>query len=714
MTAPMRSRREFLALSASAGAGLWLAFAMPNSLEALAGAAAPREFKPNAFLHLASDGALTVIVPKSEMGQGVSTSLPMILAEELDADWSRVGFVFAPAAAAYIDPGFGMQGTGGSSSVRGQYATLRQAGAAAREMLVGAAAARWKVAPAACKTENGFVLSGKRKLGYGALAADAARRVAPKKPALKDAATFRLIGKPTARLDIPAKVAGSARFGIDVRQPGQLFARVLRIPAFAGGVKSSDAQFAGTVPGVKAVVPVSGGIAVIATGTWSAMKGIEALKTEFSPGPGGGRDSAAISTQLRGLASGSATLVEAKGDSLQILTGARWKVESEYEAPFLNHATMEPMNATALVEKGRCTVWAPTQAQTMAQANAARICGLKPEQVEVVTTFLGGGFGRRFEMDFITDAVEAAKAVPGSPVQVVWSREDDMRHGFYRPASCLRIAAALDEDGSPLALSARIASPSIMSRVFPQFVKNGIDPTAVEGISESPYGFPAVRVEYARAETGVPVGFWRSVGHSINGWAMESFMDELATEAKRDPLKYRLSLLGGSPRLAGVLKLVAEKSGWGKPLPAGRARGIAGHFSFNSYAAEVVEVSLNPDGTPRVHKVTAALDCGRIVNPLNLKMQLESAVVYGLTAALYGEITIKDGATVQSNFHDYPLLRHHECPEIDAHLVDSREAPTGAGEPGVPPLAPALCNALFALTGRRIRRLPIRPGDLKA
>jgi isoquinoline 1-oxidoreductase beta subunit len=700
------SRREFVKLTGAAGAGLALGVHLPGCRPDQPATEEPA-FAPNAWVRIGTDGRITVVVDRSEMGQGVATALPMLVAEELEADWSKVEIEFAPSDPAYTNPLFGLQGTGGSTSVRAAWEPLRKAGAAAREMLIAAAAAEWSVDRSACRAENGLVRhTDGRTLPYGRLAARAATLPVPEQVTLKDPADFRIAGKAIPRLDTPAKVNGSAQFGIDVRLPGMLVAVVARSPVFGGKVARVDDAKAKAIPGVRHVVPISSGIAVVGDTYWHARQGRQALEIEWNEGPNAQQSSARISEQLRRLAQRGGAVARRSGDAGAALARAARRVSATYELPFLAHATMEPMNATAHVRADACDVWAPTQFQSGCTDAAAQITGLPKEKIAVHTTYLGGGFGRRFELDFVVEAVEVSKAA-GVPVKVVWSREDDVQHDFFRPVSHHELVAGLDARGRPVAWTHRMVAPSIMARVFPNFVKNGLDPEAVEGAAELPYGIPNVRVDYVMAETGVPVGFWRSVNHSINGFVVESFIDELANAAQQDPLEYRRALLAGSPRHRRVLELAAEKAGWGSPAPAGRHRGIALHKSFESFVAQMAEVSVAGDGAVRVHRVVCAVDCGPVVNPNTVEAQMESGIVYGLTAALYGAITIKDGRAEQSNFHDYPMLRMYEMPEVEVHIVPSTDSQGGVGEPGTPPIAPAVSNAIFAATGKRLRRLPI-------
>ncbi len=709
-------RRSFLKTGVAGATGLVIGFYLPGRFEALAappaGSAAPAAL--NAWMRIGTDDSVTIMIDKSEMGQGIQTALCMLAAEELECDWKKIRTEFAPAAKEYFNPAFGMQGTGGSSSVRSSWDPMRKAGAAARDMLLQAAAQKWGVEKTACRAENGVILHEptKRRLTYGSLAEAAAKLPVPSDVPLKDPKQFRVIGKSTKRLDTREKVDGRAKFGIDVRRPGMLYAVVARCPVFGGKVASFDATKAKAVPGVKNVIQISSGVAVVADSTWTAMQGRRALEVKWDEGPNANVSSDSISKLFAERAAQPGVEARKEGDAATALAGAAKKIEAVYEVPFLAHATMEPQNCTADVRADRCDVWAPTQFQTMAQAVAAKICGLKPEAVFIHTTFLGGGFGRKAGTDFVIESVETSKAI-GAPVKVTWSREDDTQHDFYRPASYARLAGGLDADGWPVAWTTRVACPSIMNAWFPGSIKNNLDPTSVEGVDNLPYAIPNILVDYQLTETGIPVGFWRSVGNSQNGFFSESFMDELAAAGKKDPYEFRRRFLGKAPRHLAVLELAAQKAGWDKPLPAGRFRGIAVLTAFLSYAAQVVEISVNrSERTLKIHRVVCAVDVGRVVNPTNIAAQSESAVVYGLTSALHGTITISRGRVEQTNFNNYPMLRMNEMPAVEVHIVPSEEKPTGAGELSVPPVVPALCNAIFAATGKRIRRLPIRPEDL--
>jgi isoquinoline 1-oxidoreductase beta subunit len=705
-------RRNFLKMGAAGATGLLIGFYLPERAEALT-TAPESAIALNAWIHVGTNDIVTILIDKSEMGQSILTGLAMLAAEELECDWKKVRTEFAPAEKAYVNPQFGVQGTGGSSATRTSWEPLRKAGVAARMMLVEAAAQKWNVDKSECHAENGAILHAatKRQLTYGSLAEAAAKLPVPQDIQLKDPKQFHTIGQPAKRLDTPDKVNGSAQYGIDVRQPGMVYAVVARCPVFGGKVESFDAARAKAVPGVKDVIQISNGIAVIADNTWTAMEGRKALEVKWDEGPNSELSSAGITKLLADGAKRPGYAARKEGDVEKGLAGAAKKIEAEYEVPFLAHATMEPQNCTAHVRADRCDVWAPTQNQTNTQNLAAKIAGLDPKSVFVHTTFLGGGFGRRFETDFVGEAVEISKAIRG-PVKVTWSREDDIQHDYYRTASHAHFEAGLDADGWPVVWLNRIACPSLMARFGP--LKDNYDRRSVEICDSVPYAIPNILVDYQLTDAGIPIGFWRSVGASQNGFFLESFIDEIAVAGKKDPYELRRRLLAKSPRHLAVLETAAEKSGWGTPLPADRFRGIAVVSSYFGYVAQVIEISVNREArTLKVHRVVCALDCGRIVNPGSIDAQVKSSVVYGLTAALRGAITIDRGRVQQKNFNDYQVLRIHEMPVVDTHIIPSEEAPTGAGEFTLPPVAPALCNAIFAATGNRVRRLPIQPEDLR-
>jgi len=707
------SRRDFVATSA----GLVIAFHLPPRART---ASAATDFSPNAWLRIGSDGIVTLTADKSEMGQGSQTGLAMILAEELDADWSTVRLGPVPENPA----GWSRRmSTGGSTAIRTSWEPLRKAGAAAREMLLDAAATTWKVDRAACRAERGAVVHApsKRRLTYGKLVATAAQLPVPKDPPLKDAKDFRLLGTRVPRLDTPAKVDGSAVFGIDVKVPGMLVASIERCPVFGGTLKSYDATKAKAVPGVRAVVALepspwtgtggawaagcAAGIAVVADTYWQAVTGRRALEIQWDEGDAASLDSDGIRAQFVKLAEQPGVEARKDGDAAASLAGAAKKVEAVYEVPFLHHATMEPMTCTAHVRADGCDVWVPTQNQTRAQEVAAEITGLPKEQVRIHTTFLGGGFGRRLESDFVSEAVRVSKAA-GAPVKVIWSREDDVQHGFYRPATYNRFTAALDAGGTPVAWTHRIVAPPILLKFGP--LDKGIDRTLVDGASNLPYAIPNVLVDQVAVDLlPVPRGFWRSVGISQNAFVTECFFDEVAVAAGKDPYELRRQLLRDKPRHLRTLELAAQKAGWGTPLAAGRGRGLALAEWAPTTCAQVAEVSVSPEGSVRVHRVVCAVDCGPTVNVGQIEAQLQGGIVYGLTAALYGEITIDRGRVKQSNFTDYPMLHIEEMPVVEVHVVPSDDKQGGIGEPSVGPVAPAVCNAIFAATGKRIRKLPI-------
>jgi isoquinoline 1-oxidoreductase beta subunit len=650
----------------------------------------------------------------------------MLVAEELDADWSRVRFEFAPANEAYYNPLIGAQATGGSTAVMAAWVPLREAGARARAMLVSAAAAEWSVPAAECRTEASTVIhepSG-RRLGYGALAPKAARLPEPQKVALKDPSHYRLIGKAVPRLDVPRVVTGTVTYGLDASPEGVLTALIARCPVFGGKLKRFDDTGARAVPGVKHVVAVDSGVAVVASGYWAALRGRTALQVEWDEGPNAGVSSEVIAGQMAALGTQEGREAAKVGQGAAALPAAATVVEAAYDLPYLAHACMEPMNCTAHVRDDGVTLWAPTQMQTApklfgggARGVAAGVAGVPMDRVTVITTNLGGGFGRRSETDFVREAVQVSRAVR-APVKVVWTREDDIQHDFYRPVNHHQLKGGLDASGRLMAWSHHVVAPGIIKRFIPGFVpdviahlagplKGGVDGSSVEGARKLPYDIPNMEVRYSDVDAGVPVGFWRSVGHTHTAFAVESFMDELAAAAGKDPVQFRLELLPTDCRHRRVLQAVAERAGWGKPLPAGVGRGVAVHESFGSFCAQVAEVEIVA-GAVRVRRVVAAFDCGIVVNPDIVTAQIEGGIVYGLTAALKGGITIVGGRVTQSNFHDYPLLTMKEMPAIEVHLVPSGDAPGGAGEPGTPPVGPAVANAVFAATGTRVRRLPIQ------
>ncbi|MBT9550098.1 MAG: xanthine dehydrogenase family protein molybdopterin-binding subunit [Hydrogenophaga sp.] len=698
------TRRGFLA---GAGAALVVGFTLPQAGRALA---AEASFSPNAWLRITPDNRITVICGSAEMGQGVLTAIPQLMAEELDADWANVRVEQAPANTAFNNPAFGMQATGGSTTVRGHWDVMRNAGATARAMLVAAAAEQWKVPASECRTEAGQVIHGSKKLTYGALAEAAAKQKPPEKVALKDPKDFKIVGQRKARLDTVGKTDGSSKYGIDVDLPGMLVAVMARAPLPGAKVAKLDDSKAKAVKGVKQVISLPTGVAVLATGYWAAKKGRDALQVDWDLGPHTGLNSAKVTAMLTEAASapGAVALQTGSADA----KGAK-TIEATYEAPYLAHACMEPMNCTAWVKPDGVEIWAGTQSQGPVQGILSQVASVDPGKVKVNTMMLGGGFGRRFAPDFVIDATLLSK-ISGAPVKLIYTREDDMAAGFYRPASVAKFSGGLSADGKATVLKVGVGTPSIMAASgFMKIPENGVDSFAMEGINDHPYDIANQRIDYGRKEPGPNVWFWRSVGHSQNIFFMEGFIDEMAAAAGKDPYEFRRALLDKQPRYKQVLEVAAQKAGWGKPLPAGVFRGIAVAQSFGSYVAEVVEVSVNADGSPKVHRVVAAVDCGMTVNPAIIERQIEGGIVFGLTAALYGKITLKDGRVEQGNFHDYPVLRHNEMPKVEVHIVKSTEKPGGIGEPGTPPIAPAVANALFAATGKRLRSLPFDTEQLK-
>ena len=705
------SRRGFLGVTASLGAGLWLGFKLPESSRLsgqTAQTAAVTDTRLNAWIHIAPDDQITFMIHKAEMGQGTVTSLSQLLADELDVDWAKFRTEFPP-----VDPAFGpVQGVVGSQSIRTGWQPLRQAGATARAMLIAAAAQGWGVDAAQCRTESGFVVNTKTgaRLSYGKLADAAAKLPVPSGIQPKDPKQFRYIGKPLKRLDTADKTRGKTQFGIDARPPNMVYAAVARCPVFDGKAVSYDDTRAKAFPGVKQIVRISSGVAVVADSTWAAIQGSRLLDIKWDEGVNANVNSAAISKTFADKTLQPGTVCKKTGDVEAGLSGAAKKIEAVYEAPFLAHAPMEPLNCTADVRPDSCHIWASTQMQTTVQAVAMQMTGLKAGQIHVHSMYMGGGFGRRATGDFISDAVEISKAI-GQPVKATYSREDDMQHDRYRPASLARLAGGLDAGGWPVAMRARFACPSIMRSASGRDPQNGIDRTSSEGLDDLEYDFPDFQVDYHWTETGIPVHFWRAVGFTQNTFFAESFLDEMAHAGGKDPVEVRRRLLEKSPRLLGVLNLAAEKAGWNQPLPDGRYRGVAAVFNVGTYSAQVAEISVT-HGKVKVHRVVTAVDCGHVVNPAIVQQQIRSAIVYGLTAALKGNITIDRGRVQQANFNQYDMLRIDETPQVEVYIVPSTENPGGIGEAGVPAIAPAVANAVFAATGKRVRRLPIRAEDL--
>ena len=719
------SRRGFLKASVAVGGGLVIGFHLPARGQLAQGAPAAGLVRMNTFIRIAPDNTVTVLVGQSEMGQGVLTSIPMLVAEELEADWSQIRVEQAPNDQAFVNPrwaGFkargGFQATTGSSAIRNVGTVVRPAAGAARMMLVEAGAQSWGVPVDSCYAQGGHVVhrdSG-RKASYGELATKAAALPVPKDVPLKKPAEFKLLGKPMPRVDTPVKVNGKAVFGIDVTVPNMLTATTVHCPVFGGKVASFDASAAKTVPGVRQVLQISSGIAVVADDFWSAKKGADRLKIKWDEGPVAKVSSASIRKDFVELAQKPGVVRRNDGDANKALAESARKVEAVYEIPNLDPACMEPLNATAHWKGDAVEIWAPTQAQSATTQAMIDKFGLAPEKIVIHTTFLGGGFGRKCFTDFVVEAVECSKAV-GRPVKVIWTREEDMTHSFYRPASYNVLAAALGDDGMPLAWKHHIVGESILSyfEPFGHLLQKGMDPTAVGGAGDVfPYAIPNVFVDYVLYDPGIPIGFWRSVGNSQNGFIMESFIDELAHAAGADPLEYRRKLLAKHPRFLGVLNLAAEKAGWNTPPPPGVARGIATTFSYGSHVAEVAEVSVDGDGRVKIHRIVCAIDPGWIVNPDTVAAQMESGILYGISGALFGEITVKNGRVEQTNFHAYPIPRLTDMPKIEVHIIQGEGEQGGCGEPGTPPAAPAVCNAIFKATGKRVRQLPVRPADLKA
>jgi isoquinoline 1-oxidoreductase beta subunit len=713
-------RREFLKAGAALGGGLLISLYVPEFVPAAHAAdSAAKPVALNAFVRIGTDESVTVISNHSEMGQGIYTSLPMLLNEELEADWTRVRVESSPVDAVYNHTVFGIMMTGGSTTTNSEYDRFRKMGAMARIMLIAAAAQSWNVDPQTCHAEKGYVIhtSTGRRASYGSFAEAASKIAPPKDIPLKDPKDFTLVGQPTHRLDTPSKTNGTAQFGLDVYIPGMMTAVVARAPVFGGKVVSFNADNAKAIPGVVNVVQVPSGVAVIAKGFWPAKLGREKLEITWDEGPGAAISTVAMRENFSALSKTPGLTARKVGDPAAALAGAAKTITAEYEVPYLAHCMMEPLNTVVDLHEDRCEIWTGTQFQTGDRAAAAKVAGLKPEQVTLHTTLLGGGFGRRANpsCDFVTEATEVAKAAR-VPVKVVWTREDDIRGGWYRPMWYDHFAAGLDASGNPVAWTHTIVGQSIMTgTMFEAYgVKNGIDSASVEGAADILYGIPNLQVELHTPKNEVPVQWWRSVGHSHTGFSVEAFLDEVAHAGGKDPYQLRRTLLAGQPRMLAVLDLAAQKANWDSALPAGRARGIATHFSFDSYVAQVAEVSVEKNGTVHVHRVVAAVDCGQTVNPDTVKAQLEGGIIFGLTAALKTEITLDKGRVQQRNFNDYPMLRMFESPAIEVFIVPSTEHPTGVGEPGVPPVAPAVTNAIFAATGKRVRRLPIKPEDLRS
>jgi isoquinoline 1-oxidoreductase subunit beta len=709
------SRRGFLRASATASGGLLLSLSLPFAhREGLA--AASDTFEPNAFVRIGGDGQIVLTMPYVEMGQGTYTAIPMLIAEELEVDLKQVRLEHAPPnEKLYVNPLLGVQATGNSNAIRGSWQPLRKAGATARTMLITAAAKRWNVDPASCGAQSGEVrhqASG-RSLGYGELAAEAARMPVPENVTLKQPAEFKLIGTPVKRLDTPPKINGTAIYGIDARPPGVRIATLAQSPVFGGRVKRVDDTAAKAVKGVRQIVRLDDAVAVVADHMGAAKKGLAALNIEWDDGPYAKLATADIARELETATTRPGAVAQNIGDADKAMAGAATKIEANYQVPFLAHATMEPMNCTVHVRPDGCEIWVGSQALARVQASATKVLGIPPEKVIVHNHLIGGGFGRRLEADGVTRAVEIAKQVD-APVKVVWTREEDVQHDMYRPYWFDRISVGLDATGKPIAWNHRFAGSSVIARWLPPGFKDGLDPDSTEGAIDLVYDIPNFHVEYARVEPpGIPTGFWRSVGPSHNVFVTESVIDEMAAAAKQDPVEYRRALLGKSPRAKAVLELAAAKAGWGQPLPKGSGRGVSLQFVFGSYLAQVAEVEVAKDGSVRVRRVVCAMDCGTVVNPDTVQAQLQSGTNFGVTAALYGEITLKDGRVEQTNFDTYQMLRLNEAPVIEVHTVQSSEPPGGMGETGTSGIVPAISNAIFAATGKRLRKMPVDPALLK-
>ena len=709
------SRRKFLQAGALTGGGLLLSFYMPAFAKGLKRLPpAPATCAPNAFIRINADNSIKILCNHSEMGQGTYTAMSQLIADEMDADWSKIVVESAPAHQDYFNPGFGMQLTGGSASAYSEWERLRKVGASARAIMIEAAAKTWNVDATTCTASNGYVLhkASSKKLSYGDLVEKAKDITPPADVKLKDPKDFKYIGKPIKRLDTKEKTNGEGMFGMDVKIPGMLVAVIQRPPVFGGKVKSFNADKAKAVPGVKEVVQIDRGVAVVATGYWAAKLGREALEVEWEDGPL--LNSVEQRKQYADMAN-KPGLVAVKTGDISAATGAAKTIDVEYETPYLNHAQMEPLNCVADVRADGCDLYIGTQAQTIDQMTAAHITGLKPEQVKIHTMLLGGAFGRRAILDghIAAEAVQVSKAI-SKPVKVMWSREDDIRGGYYRQFSHHKMIGSIAADGKPLTWLHRIVCQSFMfgTAMEQMAVKNGVDYIAIEGATELPYEVPNLQIEWHRGMEVVPTLWMRSVGHSYNAFAKECFIDELAYAAGKDSYQYRRSLMDKHPRLRNVLDVAAQKAGWGKPLPAGHAMGIAVHESFKSFIAQVAEVSVTSSGKIKVHKVVCAIDCGPIINPDTIKAQMEGSIVFALTSAFYGDISFENGRVKQRNFHDYKILRIHEAPLVETHIIESTDTMGGVGEPGVPPTAPAVANAVFVLTKNRLRKMPF-PADVR-
>ena len=719
-----QSRRQFLKLgvisvTAAAGGGMLLSFALPAAAQSgpiTATPAAPTfgDFEPDGFIRIDHNGQVTLIMPKVEMGQGVYTSIPMLIAEELEVALDQVQLEAAPPnEKLYSDPNLGGQLTGGSTSIRYAWDPMRRAGAIARSLLISAAAQQWQVDPASCHAERGSVMhaGSQRSAAYGTLVDAAAKLPVPTTVALKDPKDFKLIGTMAKRLDSPDKVNGRAQFGLYIRLPGMLYAVVAGSPVIGGKLAQVDDSVAKTLPGVRQIVRLDNAVAVVGDHTWAAKRGLAALKIEWHEGSNATLSSADLIADLAAASQRTGAVARKDGDPATLLAHAEKKVEAIYQQPFLAHATMEPINCTVQVTADGCDIWVGTQVPTFVRDVAIKLTGLPAEKIRVHNFLLGGGFGRRLEVDGVAQAIRIALQVK-APVKMLWTREEDIQHDMYRPYYYDQISAALDSDGRPVAWSHRIVGSSVMARFAPPAFKNGLDPDAVEVAADPPYDLPNIYVDYVRQEPrGVPTAFWRGVGPTRGTFVVESFIDELSASAKVDPVKYRLDLLGKSPRAKHVLQLASQAAGWGNPALAEpgyrNGRGVSVMHAFGSFLSMVADVAINPQGEVRVQRVVCAVDCGMVVNPNTIEAQIQGGVIFGITAALYSEITFKDGRVQQSNFNDYPMLRIDQTPLIEVHLVKSAEAPGGIGEPGTAALAAAVTNAIFAATGKRVRTLPV-------
>jgi len=706
-------RRKFLETSAMLGGGLVIGLVLPvRGALAKAQAAEAAPVQSNAWVRIAPDNTITLICHRNEMGQDVHTSLALLIAEELEVDVDKVKIEQAPVDPVYVNALLGAQITGGSTSVRDAWTKLREAGATARMQLTAAAANEWKVAAADCVAKDGAVTyAGKRKT-YGELAAAAAKLPAPAKVALKTQAEFTQIGKHQHRLDTPAKARGKAIFGIDVTQPGMVYASIEQCPVIGGKAVSVDDAKAKAMPGVRAVVNIGEGVAVIADHYWTAKTAREALAITWDYGPGAGLDNAKIEATLKAGAKQDGSVIRKHGDVDAALKTATKKLNAEYRLQLLAHATLEPMNCLALVSDAGCDIWASTQFPQGAQGVAAARSGVPAAKVRIFPQFIGGGFGRRLDVDFIGQAAAIAKAMPGTPVKLIWTREDDVRNDFYRPASYHVLNGGIDAKGNLVAFDYKFASASVTNRMFPGVVKDGLDPLMTEGAVDLTYDIPNERLRVVIQEFGLRVGYWRSVSHALNAFAIEGFVDELAHAAGKDPVAFRLALLGKQPRQQAVLERAAKEAGWGQKLPPGKAQGVASMESYGTHQAVVVDISKTANGAIRIDKLTYAVDPGIAVHPDQVIAQIQGGAVSGLINTLVAKITLKDGRVQQSNFHDFLVPRMNQMPKIDVVLVESGADPGGMGEVGVPLVAPAIANAVFALTGQRVRTLPLADAKL--